>query len=183
MDSTLPRTDKIALGYLPVYRELAAAIGPAGRVLELGVQHGESLRLWQRLFPDGLVAGADNDADGRATWPSGTHELRFSQSAPLLATAARRLSPGGYDLIVDDACHRGTETAAAHRNLWPLVRPGRWYVIEDWYVAYEERWHGIYDGDSMLRVAESFLPMLTPDGEIDEIRYRYGLIIVHKRET
>ena len=38
-------------------------------------------------------------------------------------------------------------------------------------------------GDGMLRLAESFLPMLDfPDAVCDQITYRYGLVIIHKNE-
>lgn len=53
-------TDKVTVhGYLPEYERIAAELGPAARVLELGVAEGESLRLWQHLFPAGVITGVD----------------------------------------------------------------------------------------------------------------------------
>ena len=174
-------TDKFSHGYFPAYQRLAAVIGPAGRVLEVGVWVGGSLRMWQELFPDGLVAGADNGAEIRPAWPPGTVAITAGQDDPALAAAAWDASPDGYDLIVDDASHVGELSAATFRLLWPLVRPGRWYVLEDWTVGYAEPWVHQF-GDSMLRLAESFLQMLTPGGDIDSVEYRYGQVFIHKRE-
>ena len=183
-------TDKVLLGYMPVYRRLAAQIGPAGRVLEVGVYQGESLRLWQALFPAGVVAGVDNHAEGTAVWPAGTVSIAASQDNPEMAVQARHASPEGYDLIVDDASHDGKLSQVTFALLWPLVKPGRWYVIEDWWVGYLP-WAVITYGDSMLRLAESFLPMLGcepgagrrfPAG-FDVVEYRPGQIIIHKVEA
>ena len=179
--------DKVILGYMPAYQRLAAQIGPAGRVLEVGVRQGESLRLWQALFPDGVVAGVDNHAEGRATWPPGTVAILAGQDSLEMTVQARHASPDGYDLIVDDASHDGELSEVTFRLLWPLVKPGRWYVIEDWWVGYIP-WAVPKYGDSMLRLAESFLPMLgeepwTPrrfPGGFDVLEYRPGQLIIHK---
>jgi cephalosporin hydroxylase len=178
--------DKTLLGYLPVYQRMAEQIGPAGKVLEVGVRGGESLRLWQALFPEGLVAGVDNDTEGPAVWPAGTVSIAAGQDDPEMAKQARQASPGGYDLIVDDASHQGPLSQATFALLWPLVKPGGWYVVEDWWLGYLPWAAGQY-GDSMLRLAESFLPMLGgppaedrfPSG-IDVLEYRPGQAIIHK---
>lgn len=189
-------TDKYSLGYYPAYRELASRIGPAGRVLEVGVAYGGSLLMWQELFPDGLVAGADIDLG--ATWPRGTVRIVAGQDTPELAAAAREASPEGYDLIVDDASHHGGLSAATWRLLWPLVKPGGWYVLEDWPVAYLQPWAGTerFGGDAMLKLAQSFVRELEPaPGALDyrghpapstgsgitELWYRFGQAMLHKR--
>lgn len=169
-------TDKFSLGYFPAYQRMAAAIGPAGHVLEIGVDQGGSLEMWQELFPDGLVAGADRNPG--AHWPDGTLRIVAGQDSPDLAEAARAASPGGYDLVVDDASHDGKLSAETFRLLWPLVRSGRWYVLEDWTVALVEPFASEF-GDSMLRLAESFLPLLARDA--DSAEYLFGQAIVRKR--
>jgi hypothetical protein len=187
-------TDKYRNGYIPAYQRLAGQIGPAGKILEVGVRHGDSLRLWQKLFPDGLVAGADNGADGPPAWPPGTAVIAAGQDSPELAERAREISPDGYDLIIDDASHDGLLSEMTFRLLWPQVKPGGWYVLEDWFVGYLPSYadgsDGTYD-DSMLRLAQSFLPMIGgyPPGngwgeypsEADVIEYRLGLAIIRRR--
>lgn len=171
-------TDKFALGYFPAYQRLAGIIGPAGRVLEVGVYQGGSLTMWRELFPDGVIAGAD--INPAATWPPGTIRIVASQDSPDLAAAACAASPDGFDLIVDDASHEGALSEQTFRLLWPLVKPGRWYVLEDWTVGFVQPWVAQF-GDSMLRLAESFLQMLHPAGDIESAEYRYGQAILRKR--
>ena len=155
-------TDKYSLGYYPAYADLAAQIGPAGHVLEIGVAYGGSLRMWQDLFPDGLVAGCDSDP--QCTWPQGTVQIVAPQDSAYLARYAEHLSPAGWDLIVDDASHVGEVSGRTWRMLWPLVRPGGWYVLEDWPVAIIEPFasSGRFGGLAMLELVQSWVPLLEP---------------------
>jgi hypothetical protein len=176
-------TDKVYWhGYFSSYQRLATQIGPAGRVCELGVWRGDSLAMWQALFPDGLVAGVDHDPE--AIWPPGTARVISAQDDPALPDELRLLSACGFDLIVDDASHEGMLTRASFDLLWPLVRPGGYYVVEDWQkgmgIGGGEEWAN--SDDSMLRCAESFLRLLNSrECDPDSIEYRYGLAIIHRR--
>jgi Methyltransferase domain len=175
-------TDKIAVhGYFRTYVRLAAAIGPRGRVLELGVAEGESLRMWQALFPEGTVTGVDVNPD--ATWPEGTTRIVAQHDDPALPG----MLSGQYNLIVDDGCHDGAAVRRSFALLWPLVAPGGSYVVEDWMVSLRaaerpgENWGRCW-GPSMLQAVQCFLPLLDyPDSDCESVEYRYGLAIVRKR--
>jgi Methyltransferase domain len=187
---TMFKTDKVSRGFLPVYLEIAAQIGTSGYVCELGVDVGGSLEMWQYLFPHGRVVGVDH-SEG-AGWPEGTVRIVMDQSDPRLPTVLateRPRSLEGYrdrpfDLIVDDASHQGVETETALKNLWPLVRRGGWYVIEDWGVGFPA-WTP--SGDSMLVLAKDLLHCFEPGEEfligVESITYRDGLIIIKKKES
>lgn len=163
-------TDKIEPhGYFPSYLRLAAELGPDAAVCELGVWQGESLRMWQAIFPLGEVWGVDSDP--AAVWPEGTRRVQAAQDDPGLPL----LLPAGLGLVVDDASHDGPATQRSFGLLWPLVRPGGYYVVEDWQCSLNG-W-----GPGMLRAAESFLPLLAKrGGECDRIEYRCGLVIIHR---
>ncbi len=182
MRSTVPAffdTDKIEPhGYFQTYVQLAGQLGPATRVLELGVENGESLKMWQALFPLGDITGVDL-IDSKA-WPAGTHKIICSQDDPELPGKLG----GTFGLIIDDCSHHGIATRKSFELLWPLVKPGGYYVVEDWTVALRDDPHwGMQKnwGNSMLKTVEGFLPLLSyRDGECDEIIYRYGLVIIHR---
>ena len=121
-------TDKIEPhGYFTEYLRIAADIGPFGKILEVGVYEGESLRMWQALFPLGQVTGVDNNP--AATFPVGTIKVIKDQDDPSLAWL------GPWDLIVEDASHSGALSKKTFDLLWSRVNPGGYYVIEDWYVG------------------------------------------------
>ncbi len=167
-------TDKISHGYLPAYLRIAAELGPAGRACEVGVHTGHGLDMFQALFPDGLVAGVDHN--GGARWPPGTVTVISGQDDAALPGRLAVHSPQ-WDLIADDASHDGKLTAATFRLLWPLVAPGGFYVVEDWMVALG--WPG-WDS-SMLETVQGFLPLLTRDGDVEDITCRYGLAVLRKK--
>jgi len=169
-------TDKVDGGYLPSYLRIAADLGPAASVLELGVYQGASLRLWQALFPLGMVTGVDCNPD--AIWPDGTRRIMMRQEDPKLPAVLA--SP--FDLIVDDCSHNGHLTATSFRLLWPLLAPGGYYVIEDWMIGLPGFGdHPMHDPE-MLRTVQSMIRVLTSrDADCDEITYRYGLCVIHKR--
>jgi hypothetical protein len=173
-------TDKVDGGYLPTYLRIAAELGPTACVLELGVYEGASLRLWQALFPLGVIAGVD--CNPAATWPEGTRRVCMRQEDPQLPVALRRAGLIAFALIVDDASHKGELTAAAFARLWPLLAPGGYYVIEDWMIGLRGFCdHPMYD-PGMAGVVTGITERLTSqDAEVDEITYRYGLCVIHKR--
>jgi predicted O-methyltransferase YrrM len=169
-------TDKWTHGYLPTYLRIAAELGPAARVCEVGVFGGESLAMWQALFPDGTVCGVDREAG--CAWPPGTIAVIRSQDDPALPELLRQHADA-WDLIVDDASHDGALTAATFRLLWPLVAPGGFYALEDWMVGLPHIWPEY--GNSMLLTAQGLLTLLTRDGDAEDITYRYGLAVVRKK--
>lgn len=173
-------TDKVGQGFLPAYLRIAAELGPAARVCEVGVWHGDSLDMWQALFPQGIIAGVD--ADPASRWPDGTCRIVTSQDNPHLPGQLEAISPE-WDLVIDDASHDGIMSAETFRLLWPLVRAGGYYVLEDWQVgiATVPPWNGSY-GPSMLTLAQSFLRLLDSlDGELESVTYQYALAVLRKR--
>lgn len=190
-------TDKELTGYVPVYRAIAARLGPAARVCELGVQAGGSLRMWQDLFPCGLVAGVD--VNPGAQWPEGTIRILCDQDSDQLPGILREHAPA-WDLIVDDASHAGAKTRRSFDLLWPLISPGGFYVIEDWFIGlphfrqaqHNANVHVSYD-PGLLQLVQDLLTRLDRpypgseetahlprDSDVESVDCRYGLAVVRK---
>lgn len=170
-------TDKVDQGYMPAYNTIADQIGGAARVCELGVWHGGSLATWKDLFPKGTICGVDTDP--QAYWPEGTIRIVAGQDDPALPGMLIR-HEDAWDLIVDDASHDSYLTARSFNLLWPLVSPGGFYVIEDWFVGYPE-YHGMCKSPGMLDLAKSLLDRLREDSDTESVSYRYGMAIVRKK--
>ena len=179
-------TDKAAHGYLPTYLKIASKLGSSPHILELGVFRGQSLEMWQALVPKGVVAGVDSDPE--AYWPGGTHRIVCGQDDEKLPARLKEIWPLSWDLIVDDCSHKGVLTKKSWDLLWPLVKPGGFYVIEDWFVGLPPWIHnGDPSGDpEMLRTAESFLKLFASNGiwqpsDLESATYKAGLIILRKK--
>ena len=127
---TFQSTDKVGHGYIPAYARVAGELGRSANVCELGVYGGGSLDVWRnKFFPNGIVAGVD--ITDLAFWPEGTVKIVCDQTDGKLPAVLRAISQT-WDLIVDDASHNDALTRRSWELLWPLVRSGGYYIIEDW---------------------------------------------------
>jgi predicted O-methyltransferase YrrM len=125
---------------------LLDSVRPA-RIAELGIAYGGSVALITLVarpsthiaveLSDTRVGALDNLITSRSLEASvqpfyGVDQGDRARLAEIVATAAHG-EP--LDLVIDDASHRLDETRASFETLFPLLRPGGVYVIEDW------NWH------------------------------------------
>lgn len=96
-------------------------------LLEIGVYHGESLRLWREFFPNGRITGIDIDLPSSRI--EGCELLRISQTDRATLDAA--FADESLDIIIDDASHRIEDQVQSVCWLWPKLKPGGLYLIED----------------------------------------------------
>jgi SAM-dependent methyltransferase len=135
-------TDKVSLGYLPVYErikgDLEAAFPAADRplgagslkILEVGVAGGGGMAMLRDVFETTDVWGVD--IGPKAGGLDDQNNILFcSQDDPGLPLVLANIH-GSFHLIVDDASHLAGLTSVTLANLWTLVKPGGFYVIEDW---------------------------------------------------
>lgn len=163
------QTDKIGHGYGPTYERLADRIPPASRVLEVGTANGDGLRYFHQVFSPALLVGVD--INRQSTNPYGPM-IHASQDDAELPT---RL-PGPFDLIIDDASHDDRLTGRTLFNLWPLVIPRGFYVIEDW--SHAGMLCKLLASDLPVMAFEEAAPRL-PD--VKAITYQPGLIVIERR--
>lgn len=118
-------TDKAGHRYLPRYeRHLSYMHYTPMRLLEVGVLGGASLRMWEAYFERGTITGLDIAPE--TIWTS--------ERIQTIVIDVKVFTPPdllGYDVIVDDGSHAWRDIIEAHHRLWPHVRPGGWYCIED----------------------------------------------------
>ncbi|MFF4923412.1 hypothetical protein ACFY4B_22760 [Kitasatospora sp. NPDC001261] len=111
------------------------------RVLEIGIggydapdQGGASLRMWQRYFPAGLVLGLDIVPKPGVRGPRIATAVGDQGDPGLLDDLGRRFGP--FDIVIDDGSHLNAHVRASFTALFPHVRPGGLYVVEDLQTAY-----------------------------------------------
>lgn len=130
-------------------------------IIDVGVYKGGSVVFLNELFhPAKLVAIERNTADipalnrycndpARAARPSVF--LGVDQADPIALAGICRQEFGDLpvDLVIDDASHFLDETRATFRALFPRLRPGGMYIIEDWAWAHwpEDYWQKERGGD------------------------------------
>jgi hypothetical protein len=128
------------LQYFPVYeRHLADYRGTDFKMLEIGVFKGGSIALWRDYFgSEATIFGIDIDPQC-AGFVDPPNQVRIgSQADPaFLQSVVKEM--GGLDVVLDDGSHVADHQQASFETLFPLLRDGGIYIIEDVHTAYWPR--------------------------------------------
>lgn len=142
-------TDKGIWGYTPAYeKHLMPMIGAPRNVLEIGICGyrdipnnvvGASLYCWRDYFPNSNIFGIDNDMKFMVDVPAiAAHARGYIKSAcanaynvDSLAAAIKSFGPRQFDFICDDAVHDPVPQLHLLQQLWPLVKSGGIYAVEE----------------------------------------------------
>jgi demethylmacrocin O-methyltransferase len=127
--------------YTPVYEELMrASRRKAVKLLEVGVGGyagalgGESLRMWASYFRRGQITGVDL-YDKTALSGGRVSVYQCSQvDAAKLTALAQELGP--FDFIIDDGSHLNAHQIETFGILWPQLKDGGTYIVEDVQTSY-----------------------------------------------
>lgn len=119
---------------------------PNMKMLEIGLGcdmnygPGASVRLWKELFPEAELWEAEYN--GRCVEKSsakgqldGIKTLVGDQGNPEVLDRWIKESGGNFDVIIDDGGHTQCQIWTSFEKLWPTVKPGGLYFIEDLHVA------------------------------------------------
>jgi SAM-dependent methyltransferase len=136
---TSAHTKLAAPGIYELYDEYFAPLRDQPiALLELGVALGESLK----TLGSGTIVGVDIEDRGIdfGAHPNVRFEVGDQRSDARLSEVCRKHAPGGFDLIIDDASHLGTWSLRSYNALFPYLKPGGLYMIEDWATGYWTDW-------------------------------------------
>ncbi len=104
-------------------------------ILELGVYRGNSLRIWEGYFPQARIYGVDCDP-GCAVYASERSRVLIGDAGdPDFLDEVIRAS-GPPDVIIDDASHNGDHQRFCLEHLFPSLKPGGLYWVEDIQTSY-----------------------------------------------
>ncbi len=120
-------------GYWALWKSMSAY---PRRIMELGINAGGSLLLWNDMFAPDLIVGLDIDIDreglDRVRQFDNIHLYLFDQCEPGTLINVMNELNASFDLIVDDCMHDVDGAFACMDILWPRLNVGGAYVIEDW---------------------------------------------------
>lgn len=150
--ATLHGTDKWGRhNYASHYQSHFAHMRGRGLVIiEIGVggydipeEGGNSLRMWRDYFPRGQIYGIDIHDK---TPHNGTRIRTFRGSqadSEFLHDVVRQT--GAPDIVIDDGSHQSQHVIASFRALFPLLKDGGVYVVEDLQTSYWPEYGGSLD--------------------------------------
>lgn len=119
--------------YTPIYEGHFEAIRDRDlRLLEIGIDKGSSLQMWANYFMNGKIFGIDINPPLKI---SGATCLQGSQADPQFLQMVNE-EHGPFDVIVDDGSHFNPHMRISFDTLFPLLKSGGTYVVEDLYCCY-----------------------------------------------
>jgi hypothetical protein len=103
-------------------------------ILEIGIDKGYSLKSWKEYFPNATITGLDildlsHFAEDRANVVVGSQS-----DIPFLQETNEKYGP--FDIIIDDGSHHNSDMKASFECLFPLLKEGGIYVVEDLHACY-----------------------------------------------
>lgn len=109
----------------------------ASKIFEIGIAAGGSLEMWRDYFPKATIYGIDIDPKT---------ELDSDRIKTFVANQADRAQlksfidkfGGQFDMILDDGGHTMDEQQVSIGFLFPYLKPGGFYVIEDVHTSLPE---------------------------------------------
>lgn len=124
-------TDKYRHGFLPFYdKHFSSRRLDELRLLEIGILGGTSLRMWAEYFRNAAITGCDIEEDSFFT-AERVECCLLDQSSREALTAWRDAHAEGFDIIIDDGSHFMHDQQITFALLFPLLKSGGYYVIED----------------------------------------------------
>lgn len=125
--------------YLDFYQDILPDQEFSGRLLEIGVMDGLSMKMWQEYYPYAEIVGIDIKED----MPSYMHDVNWQvpRTVKLLTvdgTDPKQLAPlGMFDIIIDDGSHYMSHQQKSFKHLYyNQLNKGGTYIIEDLWTSH-----------------------------------------------
>ena len=133
------------------------------RLLEIGVGDGKSIMVWLEYFthPNTMIHGVDNDPNCSTLRDDRFQLIRGDQSDPqfLSSLVTTNLVFGNlnYDVIIDDGSHLSNGIIPSFEALWPFVKSGGYYCIEDLRCSYMGSGYQVTGWPTQMEFIKKFL--------------------------
>jgi len=155
------------------------------KLLEIGVARGASLILWEKFFKRGKFYGVDKSPRRWRRSLKGHKRIKiFVGNQNDTVFLKDKVAPAGpYNIIIDDGSHVPEDQLASFTALWPHIRRGGFYVIEDLHGNYGG--HKAKHGPKMMEVIQNQIKNVVADdnpGSICAIHAYYNIVFIQKRD-
>jgi cephalosporin hydroxylase len=184
--------------YIELYeRVLSNFIGTRPRILEIGVQHGGSLRMWKEYFSGNVeIFGVDILPECKKFEEPNIHIFIGDQSDDnFLEELSNNI--GSVNVIVDDGSHVCSHQIATFEKLfYRNLLPEGYYIVEDCHSSYMVEYGGglrrkgtfieyakkLCDAVNAWHAGDYRLPVTLASKWIRRITFESSLVMVEKSE-
>lgn len=176
--------------YFEIYeRHFARFVNQSPLVFEIGVAGGGSLQMWKQYFGNGRIVGIDRNQSAVFDEPGISVEVGNQRDRAFLASVVAK--HGDPDIVIDDGGHRYADQKPSFLELFPVLKDGGVYMIEDLHCAYQKRYG--YGEETFIHHARTLIDQMnafhsdsiTPDDFTKSayaITFHPGVCVIEKRK-
>ena len=137
-------------------------------ILEIGISHGGSMQLWKKYFGEHAnIFAIDVNPECEKLQQENTTIFIGSQSDPVFLKRTMEQLPM-LDIIIDDGGHTMDQQKVSFMHLYPKVKDGGIYLVEDTHTSYWHEFHGGYkSANSFIEYSKDLVDSLY-DGHIED---------------
>jgi hypothetical protein len=165
-------------------------------ILEIGVYHGGSLRMWQEYFGDkAKIYGIDIDPRCKDLEEKGIEIFIGSQADREFLRKVKGSVPP-IDIVIDDGGHRMIQQITSFEELFGAVKKDGVYLCEDVHTSYWLRYGGghkrrgtfiehcknLIDRLNAWHSEERSLPVDDFTRSVDSVHFYDSIVVIEKRE-
>jgi len=136
-------------------------------VMEIGILTNASLKMWEEYFPNATIVGIDNEVREEHKTDR-TSIFLADQSQPHQLERVIELTTKEYDMILDDGSHIVNHQYISWATLFPYVKSGGYYIIEDLHCNFSPKWPLWKDNNVVISTLEAVQSL-----KEGEFRYQY----------
>lgn len=108
------------------------------KLLEIGLAAGHSAQMWRKYFTTGQIYVMDVTLDSNQYQPTNGLTLIQGDQTNIEFLKYVNEQYGPFDIIIDDASHIGEFSKITFDCLFPLLKSGGFYVVEDLQTSYSQ---------------------------------------------
>ena len=185
-------------GFIQLYEKYFTPLRDSKiNILEIGVDNGDSLRIWREFFSKANICGIDIDEKNFEI--KDTDILQGDQSdLNFLKDLVKKYKK--FDIIIDDGSHQAKHIITSFNYLFTYLNNNGLYVIEDLQTSYIPRFGGSRINLKKKKSSMNFVKSLTDsinyeknnrpffkknkfDGLIKSINFHQNIVFINKGES
>lgn len=112
------------------------------KFLEIGIWKGYSVKLWEEYFKNADLYFFDVTFSQIEYYSQRSHYLLANQDNAQDLQNAMAKTGGDFDVIIDDGGHTMNQQIVSFQTLFPYVKKGGMYIIEDLHTSYWREFGG-----------------------------------------
>ncbi len=158
--------------------------------LEIGVNKGGSIPVWEEYFPNATLLATDINP---ACLMRATERTKVSlvDQFDFFAMRGYAEEHGPFDVVIDDGSHYSSHQILTLETLWPYMKPGGIFVIEDTDTSYVEEFRRAEgSGESFVKYCKWLVDIIHQRivdrpalwKEINTLLFKQDMIVITKQE-